>query len=101
MALKLLQKLAKQGRDSATLYNGQGRADLADAELAQVSVIEAYLPKAMSREELEAAVRDIIAQTGAQSIKEMGKVMGVASKQLAGKADGKAISEVVKSLLSV
>ena len=101
VALKLLQKLAKQGRDSATLYNGQGRADLADAELAQVSVIEAYLPKAMSREELEAAVRDIIAQTGAQSIKEMGKVMGVASKQLAGKADGKAISEVVKSLLSV
>ncbi len=101
VALKLLQKLAKQGRDSATLYNGQGRADLADAELAQVSVIEAYLPKAMSREELETAVRDIIAQTGAQSIKEMGKVMGVASKQLAGKADGKAISEVVKSLLSV
>ena len=100
VALKLLQKLAKQGRDSAALYPGQNRADLAEAEMAQVAVIEEYLPKAMTREELEAAIKEIIAQTGAQSIKEMGKVMGVASKQLAGKADGKAISEVVKALLA-
>ena len=100
VALKLLQKLAKQGRDSAARYTGQNRADLAEAEMAQVAVIETYLPKAMTREELEAAIKEIIAQTGAQSIKEMGKVMGVASKQLAGKADGKAISEVVKALLA-
>ena len=100
VALKLLQKLAKQGRDSAALYTGQNPADLAEAEMAQVAVIETYLPKAMPREELEAAIKEIIAQTGAQSIKEMGKVMGVASKQLAGKADGKAISEVVKALLA-
>ena len=99
-AMKLLQKLAKQGRDSSALYTGQNRADLAEAEMAQVAVIETYLPKAMTREELEAAIKEIIAQTGAQSIKEMGKVMGVASKQLAGKADGKAISEVVKALLA-
>ena len=100
VALKLLQKLAKQGRDSAALYTGQNRADLAEAEMDQIAVIEEYLPKAMTREELEAAIKEIIAQTGAQSIKEMGKVMGVASKQLAGKADGKAISEVVKALLA-
>ena len=99
-ALKILQKLAKQGHDSADLYTQQNRPDLAEAEMAQVKVIESYLPKAMSAEEIEAAVKEIIAQTGASSIKEMGKVMGVASKQLAGKADGKAISEVVKKLLA-
>ena len=99
-ALKILQKLAKQGHDSADLYTQQNRPDLAEAEMAQVKVIESYLPKAMSAEEIEAAVKVIIAQTGASSIKEMGKVMGVASKQLAGKADGKAISEVVKKLLA-
>ena len=99
-ALKILQKLAKQGHDSADLYTQQNRPDLAEAEMAQVKVIESYLPKAMSAEEIEAAVKEIIAQTGASSIKEMGKVMGVASKQLAGKADGKAISEVVKRLLA-
>lgn len=99
-ALKILQKLAKQGQDSAALYNSQNRPDLAEEEMAQVKVIETYLPKQMSAEEIEAAVKEIIAQTGAQSIKEMGKVMGVASKQLAGKADGKAISEVVKKLLA-
>lgn len=99
-ALKLLQKLAKQGRDSASLYTQQNRADLAEAEMAQVNVIESYLPKALSTEEIEAAVKAIIAETGAQSIKEMGKVMGVASKQLAGKASGSAISEVVKRLLA-
>ena len=99
-ALKILQKLAKQGHDSADLYSQQNRPDLAEAEMAQVKVIESYLPKDMSAEEIEAAVKEIIAQTGATSIKEMGKVMGVASKQLAGKADGKAISDVVKKLLA-
>lgn len=99
-ALKILQKLAKQGRDSASLFAEQNRQDLADDELAQVKVIESYLPQPMSAEELEASVKEIIAQTGAQSMKEMGKVMGVASKQLAGKADGKAISEAVKRLLA-
>lgn len=100
VALKILQKLAKQGHDSADLYTQQNRPDLAEAEMAQVRVIESYLPKAMSNEEIEVAVKEIIAQTGASSIKEMGKVMGVASKQLAGKADGKAISDVVKRLLA-
>ena len=100
VALKILQKLAKQGHDSADLYTQQNRPDLAEAEMAQVRVIESYLPKAMSNEEIEAAVKEIIAQTGASSIKEMGKVMGVASKQLAGKDDGKAISDVVKRLLA-
>ena len=100
VALKILQKLAKQGHDSADLYTQQNRPDLAEAEMAQVRVIESNLPKAMSNEEIEAAVKEIIAQTGASSIKEMGKVMGVASKQLAGKADGKAISDVVKKLLA-
>lgn len=99
-ALKLLQKLAKQGRDSATLYQSQNRADLAEAELVQVAVIEGYLPKALTPEEIEEAVRTIIAETGAQSMKEMGRVMGEANKRLAGRADGKAISEVVKRLLS-
>ena len=99
-ALKKLQKLAKQGHDSADLYTQQNRPDLAEAEMAQVKVIESYLPKALSAEEIEAAVKEIIAQTGATSIKEMGKVMGLASKQLAGKADGKAISDVVKKLLA-
>lgn len=99
-ALKILQKLAKQGHDSAELYNSQNRPDLAEEEMAQVNVIESYLPKQMSEEEIEAVVKEIIAQTGAQSMKEMGKVMGVASKQLAGKADGKKISEIVKKLLA-
>ena len=99
-AMKILQKLAKQGRDSAALYAGQGRQDLADAELAQVEVIEGYLPQPLSAEEIEAAVKGIIAQVGAQTVKDMGRVMGVASKQLAGRADGKAISEAVKRLLA-
>ena len=99
-ALKLLQKLAKQGRDSATLYQSQNRADLAEAELVQVAVIEGYLPKALTPEEIEEAVRTIITETGAQSIKDMGRVMSEANKRLAGRADGKAISEVVKRLLS-
>ena len=99
-ALKILQKLAKQGHDSADLYTSQDRPDLAEEEMAQVNVIESYLPKQMSEEEIEAVVKEIIAQTGAQSMKEMGKVMGIASKQLAGKADGKKISEIVKKLLA-
>lgn len=99
-ALKILQKLAKQGHDSADLYTQQNRPDLAEAEMAQVKVIESYLPKATSAEEIEVVVKEIIAQTGAASIKEMGKVMGVASKQLAGKADGKTISDIVKKLLA-
>ncbi len=99
-AMKILQKLAKQGRDSAALYAGQGRQDLADAELAQVEVIEGYLPQPLSAEEIEAAVKGIIAQVGAQTVKDMGRVMGVASKQLAGRADGKAISEAVRRLLA-
>lgn len=99
-AMKILQKLAKQGHDAADLYVAQNRQDLADSELAQVKVIESYLPQPMSVEEIEVAVKEIIAQTGASSIKEMGKVMGVASKQLAGKADGKAISDAVKRLLA-
>lgn len=99
-ALKILQKLAKQGHDAADLYVGQNRKDLADAELAQVKVIESYLPQPMSEAEIEAAVKEIITQTGAQSMKEMGKVMGTASKQLAGKADGKVISDIVKRLLA-
>lgn len=99
-AMKILQKLAKQGHDSAELYIGQSRQDLADAELAQVRVIESYLPQPMTEAEIEAAVRDIIAQTEARNIKDMGKVMGAAGKQLAGKADGKAISEAVRRLLA-
>ena len=99
-ALKLLQKLAKQGRDSATLYQTQNRPDLAEAELVQVAVIEEYLPKALTPEEREEAVRTIITETGAQSIKDMGRVMSEANKRLAGRADGKAISEVVKRLLA-
>ena len=99
-ALKILQKLAKQGKESASLYISQNRQDLADDELAQVAVIETYLPKKMSDAELEVALKDIIASVGATSMKDMGKVMGTATKQLAGKAEGSAISALVKKLLS-
>ena len=99
-ALKLIQKLAKQGKDAADIYIQQGRQDLADAELAQVKVMEAYLPKQMTPEELEAALRAILAETGAAGPKDMGKVMGAATKKLAGKAEGRAISAKVKELLS-
>ena len=99
-ALKILQKLAKQGRESAEIFSQQGRADLADAEMAQVKVLEEYLPKQLSEAELESALRDIISQLGVTSPREMGKVMGVATKLLAGKADGKAISATVKRLLA-
>lgn len=99
-ALKILAKLAKQGRDTAALYTEQGRPDLAEEEMAQAQVVEEYLPKALSAEELEAEVKAIIAETGAASPKDMGKVMGVATKKLAGRADGKAISALVKQLLA-
>lgn len=99
-ALKLIQKLVKQGKDSAAIYVEQKRQDLAEAELAQVAVLEKYLPKQMSAEELEAELKKIIAEVGATSPKEMGKVMGVASKALAGRAEGRAISEAVKKLLA-
>lgn len=100
VALKILAKLAKQGRDTAALYHEQNRPDLAEEEEAQAKVIEEYLPKALTPEELEAEVKTIIAQVGATSAKDMGKVMGVASKQLAGRADGRAISTLVKQLLA-
>ena len=99
-ALKIMQKLVKQGKDSAAVYTEQGRQDLAEAELAQVAVIERYLPKPMSAEELETALKAIITQVGAAGPKRVGKVMGVASKSLAGKAEGRAISDAVKRLLN-
>lgn len=99
-ALKILAKLAKQGKESAATFEQQNRSDLAEEELAQVRVIEEYLPKPLTAEEIETEVKAIIAETGASSIKEMGKVMGVASKKMAGRADGKMISDIVKKLLA-
>lgn len=99
-AIKIIQKLVKQGKDSATIYQEQGRADLADEELGQVAVIQRYLPKALTEEELTTALQTIIAEVGAAGPKDMGKVMGVATKQLAGKAEGRAISAKVKELLN-
>jgi uncharacterized protein len=98
-AIKAISKLAKQGKDSAEIYQQQKRPDLAEFELAQVRVYDSYLPKQMSQEELTVAIQAIIAATGATSMKEMGKVMGLATKELAGKVDGKLISETVKGLL--
>ncbi|MEI7524664.1 MAG: GatB/YqeY domain-containing protein [Mariniphaga sp.] len=98
-AIKAIAKLAKQGRDSAEIYKQQNRIDLYDPEMAQVKILEGYLPKQMGDEELTAAIIAIIEKTGATSVKEMGKVMGIASKELAGKVDGRLISEKVKSLL--
>lgn len=99
-ALKILQKLAKQGRETAQTYIDNNRQDLADEELAQAKVIEEYLPKPLTEEEIEKEVKDIIAQTGAQGMKDMGKIMGMASKKMAGRADGRAISTIVKKLLA-
>lgn len=99
-ALKIIAKLAKQGKESAATFAEQNRQDLADAELAQVSVIEEYLPKQLTEEEIETAVKEIIAQTGAQGMKDIGKVMATASKQMAGRADGRVISGIVKRLLA-
>lgn len=100
VAVKILQKMVKQRKESAQIFAAQNRNDLADNELNEATVIEKYLPAQMSDEELTAAVATIIAQTGATSPQEMGKVMSVASKQLAGKADGRTISEKVKILLA-
>ena len=97
--IKLLQKLVKQRKDSLDIFNKQGRDDLAQTEKEEIAVIEKYLPEQLSAEELEALIKGIIEKTGASSMKDMGKVMGMASKQLAGKADGKTISGVVKALL--
>jgi uncharacterized protein YqeY len=99
-ALKIIQKLVKQGKDSASQYIAANRQDLADVELGQVKVMEGYLPKQLSPEKLESRLKEIIAKVGATSPKEMGKVMGVASKELAGLADGRAISTKVKELLA-
>ena len=99
-AIKIIQKLTKQGKDAAEIYRAQGREDLAEAELAQVKVMEVYLPKQLSAEELEAALKAIIAEVGAAGPSDMGKVMGVATKKLAGLAEGRAISAKVKELLA-
>lgn len=98
--IKLLQRLVKQRKDSANIYIEQGRQDLADPELAQVAVIEKFLPAQMSEEEVEAIVKKIIADNGFSGMADMGKVMGIASKELAGTADGKTISNVVKKSLA-
>jgi len=97
--IKLLQKLVKQRKDSAALYIEQDRNDLANPELAQVEIIAQFLPEQMSEDELKAIIATLIETVGATSMKDMGKVMGMASKQLSGKADGKAISLAVKELL--
>lgn len=98
--VKIIAKLAKQGSDSAEIYRQQSRPDLAEEELAQVEVLQEFLPRQLSPEELTEAVKAVIAEMGATSMKEMGKVMGVASKRLAGQADGKDISAKVKELLA-
>lgn len=98
--LKIIQKLAKQGIDSATIYKEQNRLDLYEQEMFQVKVFETYLPAKMSDEKLAEAINAIIAEIGASGMKDMGKVMGLASKKLAGLADGKDIADKVKALLS-
>lgn len=97
---KLLQKLVKQRKDSAAIFAEQNREDLASPELEQATVIAQFLPKQMTKKEVEKVVSDIIAQTGANTMKDMGKVMGLTNSKLAGKADGKTISGIVKSKLS-
>ncbi len=99
-AIRIMTKMAKQRRETAEIYSSQNRPELAQNELAEAAVIEEYLPRQLSEEELVAELKKIIKQTGATSAKEMGKVMGVASKALAGRADGKAISAKVKELLA-
>ncbi len=97
---KAMLKMVKQRKETAEIYTSQNRPELAEAELFQAGVIESFLPKQMSPEELQAAVKEIMTTVGASSMADMGKVMGVATKQLAGKAEGKAISEMVKKMLS-
>jgi len=98
--IKILSKLVKQRKDSAAIYQEQGREDLAQPELAQAEVISQFLPEQLSEDEIKAVVVETIAKLGAEGMKDMGKVMGVVSKQLAGQADGKTISSIVKQQLS-
>ncbi|HNY06471.1 MAG TPA: GatB/YqeY domain-containing protein [Bacteroidales bacterium] len=98
--LKLLQRLVKQRKEAAEVYASQNRTELADSEIFQANIIEKYLPAQMGNDELADILKKIIAETGASSVKDMGKVMGIATKQLAGKADNKAISDIIKKLLS-
>ena len=98
--LKILQRLVKQRKDSAQLYKDQNRTDLAEPELEQVAVIEKFLPAQLSEDELRVIIADVVAKVGATSPKDMGKVMGAANKELAGKAEGRLISTVVKDILS-
>lgn len=98
--LKLLTKAAKQRKDSADIYEQQSRTDLYEVEMAELAVLQEFLPKELTDEEISAAIQEIITRTGASSPRDMGKVMGVASKELAGKADGKVISEKVKAILN-
>jgi uncharacterized protein YqeY len=99
-AVKIIQKLVKQGKDSAQIYQEQNRPELAEEELLQVQALENYLPKQLPVEELESELKKIIAQTGAAGPQDMGKVMGIATKTLSGKAEGRAISDAVKRLLA-
>ncbi|WP_294301087.1 GatB/YqeY domain-containing protein [uncultured Chryseobacterium sp.] len=98
--IAILQRMVKQRKDSYEQFSAQGRNDLAEVEEAQMKIIEQFLPKQLSAEELEAEMKNIIVETGAESLKDLGKVMGAASKSLAGKSDGKSISEMAKKLLS-
>lgn len=98
--IKVLQKLAKQRRESGDIYQAQNREDLYKIEMEELEVIEEFLPKQLSKEEIAVYIKQVIERTGAASVKDMGKVMGAANKELAGKADGKTISELVKQLLS-
>lgn len=98
--IKLIQKLVKQRRESAAIYSQQNRQDLADNEIAEAVIMEKYLPKALSEAEVEAIIKEVIAQTGASSMADMGKVMGAATKRLASQADGRLVSTIVKKLLS-
>ncbi|MCB0597323.1 MAG: GatB/YqeY domain-containing protein [Lewinellaceae bacterium] len=100
MELKILQKLVKQRKDSLDIYEKQNREDLAQTEREEIEVIKRYLPKQLSREELKAEVKKVIDELGASSMKDMGMVMGTASKKLAGKADGKTMSGIVRELLN-
>ena len=98
--LKMLQKLVKQRKDSAAIYNDQGRNDLADPEIKEAELIQQFLPKALSEEEVKEVIKSIIDDTGAEGMKDMGKVMGMSTKKLMGKADGKMISKIVREFLS-
>ncbi len=100
METTILQRMVKQRKESADIFTSQGREDLAETELSQLSILQEYLPQQLTSEELEEEIKKIIETTGAASMKDMGKVMGTATKQLAGKSEGKAISDMVKKLLS-